>query len=507
VAATLVGAAIVVVAVAACSSPTREADLPSTQPGVTAAPRTTLAESATPGADDPTTAPSRRSPIADVAPLDWVPCDGGLRCSTLEVPLDHGRPDAATIELAVVGRAASSGAAQGIVVVNPGGPGGSGSRLLAAGYRLPGDLSAEFDLVSWDPRGVAPSTAVRCGDSEATRQWLTTDPVPVDDIGRRELADAARAMARHCDDTDGELLHHLSSADTVEDLHRLVLALGEPVHYLGLSYGTLVGQLHLEAHPGDLRSVVLDGVVAPDADLEALLSAQAEGFEAALDTLADRCASGALRCPHPEPTARFDALARQVASASVTDGGGRSLGSAELHTAVLFGLYDDRLWPGMLSALEAGLAGDPGPLLELADTYHSLADYATYAAVICTDLAPPDEDGFRAFADRLAARHPRFGTVLAHELLPCAFWPANADRQPGPAGATTVPTVLLSVRGDPATPVSLADSVADQLGVPHVVLDGDRHGAVGRDPCADAWLARMLLDPDDPTPTEVACGR
>ena len=97
-------------------------------------------------------------------PLDWVDCDlpRNGRCASLEVPLDWDDPEGPTIRLRL-GRVLAEGNRIGSLLVNPGGPGGSGLEFLSYDPVSP-DLADRFDLVSWDPRGVGDSTAVQCGD-------------------------------------------------------------------------------------------------------------------------------------------------------------------------------------------------------------------------------------------------------------------------------------------------------------------------------------------------------
>ena len=58
--------------------------------------------------------------------LRWSSCSGG-QCAQLTVPVDYANPSGATIELALLKVPASSASDRvGSLVVNPGGPGGSG---------------------------------------------------------------------------------------------------------------------------------------------------------------------------------------------------------------------------------------------------------------------------------------------------------------------------------------------------------------------------------------------
>ena len=116
---------------------------------------------------------------AEAAPrqprVSWSPCykEFGLpfECGTVQVPLDHDQPGGAAISIAMVRLPAAVPALRiGSLFFNPGGPGGSGVNLIL-GFApfVPAELRASFDLVGFDPRGIARSTALRCFGNQ--RQW------------------------------------------------------------------------------------------------------------------------------------------------------------------------------------------------------------------------------------------------------------------------------------------------------------------------------------------------
>src|SRR5579871_5789444 len=68
--------------------------------------------------------------------LTWKPC-GHVQCATLSVPLDWQHPAGTHITLALA-RLPSRSAHAGVLLTNPGGPGGSGIEFMA-------DASQVFD--------------------------------------------------------------------------------------------------------------------------------------------------------------------------------------------------------------------------------------------------------------------------------------------------------------------------------------------------------------------------
>lgn len=127
-------------------------------------------------------------------PLSWSDC-GQLQCATLVVPLDWSKPEGDTLNLAV-SRRPSSGRSQGSVLVNPGGPGGSGVETVEWVFQEPAfdELNDRFDVVGWDPRGTNSSDSVSCDDS--VDDFRALDPSPDDAAETKALNDTAQQIGR-----------------------------------------------------------------------------------------------------------------------------------------------------------------------------------------------------------------------------------------------------------------------------------------------------------------------
>ena len=60
----------------------------------------------------------------------------------------------------------------------------------------------------------------------------------------------------------GDLLSHITTADTARDLDALRKAVGDrQLTYVGLSYGSMIGQTYANLFPGRVRAMMLDGIV------------------------------------------------------------------------------------------------------------------------------------------------------------------------------------------------------------------------------------------------------
>lgn len=154
-----------------------------------------------------------------------------LQCARVRVPLDWARPTGAKISLALIRHLASS------MFVNPGGPGQSGVKLVRDGGS---DFDAwgggRFDVVGWDPRGTNASDPVRCFTSEASQaQFWRGVQIPTTPAESRAYERKTIALARRCGRVSGELLAHISTADTARDLDYLRQLVGDHrLTYVGL---------------------------------------------------------------------------------------------------------------------------------------------------------------------------------------------------------------------------------------------------------------------------------
>lgn len=277
----------------------------------------------------PDAGPAAQPPTADPEPvrpteeplestIDWQPCGDRFECATLEVPLDYAQPDVATVPLALIRLPAPPAARRiGSLVVNPGGPGGSGVEFVrqAAIDTIPAELRARFDIVGFDPRGVGASGGIDCGREPVDRFAATPTQ------GVAEVMSAAQGLAVACAAQAGDLLGHMSTAHVVEDLERLRAALGDRrLTYVGYSYGTLIGAMYADRYPKRVRALVLDGAVDPSQDVAARSRDKAAATEQALANFLQWCRADD-RCPlhqaGPDPAAVFDTVQATLAAGSV----------------------------------------------------------------------------------------------------------------------------------------------------------------------------------------------
>nr|WP_272818751.1 alpha/beta hydrolase [Mycolicibacterium rhodesiae] len=447
-------------------------------------------------------------------PVVWSPCrTAGAECGEVEVPVDYAESGGTVARLALI-RFPATGQKIGSLVVNPGGPGGSGvEAAIKLVKTLPPDVRQRFDFVGFDPRGVGASIpALRC-NSDADDDAARTDPqVDYSAMGVAHIEDTRKQFAQRCVDKMGtEFLANIGTVNVARDLDRIRVALGdEKLNFLGYSYGTDIGSTYAEAYPDKVRAMVLDGAVDPDADPIQSSIDQAAAFQKAFDDFVGDCV-GDGGCPlGADPAKAVDVYHRLVdplVAAPARTEDPRGLGYSDAITGTVMALYSPTMWSTLSYGLDELAQGDGDILLKLADAYLGRDSDGHYAntndvqnAVNCVD-APPNTDRAKAVDKdrqlRQVAPFGSYGQFTGNAPLDvCAFWPVPPSSGPHSVSAPGLPSVLVvSTTGDPATPYQAGVELAKELGGSLLTYDGTQHTAVFRDqPCVDAYAAAYLID-------------
>ena len=144
--------------------------------------------------------------------IAWTDCGGGFQCGTLQVPLDYTKPDGRKISLALLRKPTTQQTGRiGSLLMNPGGPGESGIDFLRGDVSSLRNLNSRFDLVTWDPRGVAGSTPVTCLDSAELDAYLALDSVLDDPQEKQAAIQAYKDFSAGCQRRSGDLLPFMDS--------------------------------------------------------------------------------------------------------------------------------------------------------------------------------------------------------------------------------------------------------------------------------------------------------
>ncbi len=463
------------------------------------------------------------------SPVQWVPCatapsdesriPAGAECGLLSVPVDYDQPDGDVAQIAMI-RIKATGAKISSLVINPGGPGESGVQAAAAlAPTLPQSVRERFDLVGFDPRGVASSTPAVWCNSDADNDRLRADPqVDYSPEGVAHIERETKDFIQRCVDKMGkEFLANVGTANVVKDLDAIRGALGdEKLTYLGYSYGTRIGASYAEAFPQNVRAMILDGAVDPNADpIEADIR-QAAAFQQAFNDFAADCAKEPT-CPlGTDPAKAVDVYRSMVDPlvenpAKTKDPRGLSYSDAIIGT--ILPLYSPNLWRHLTSGLTELKDGTGDTMLTLADLYMGRDAEGRYnnstdvrVAVNCVDQPPVTDRAAIIEEDRRVrevAPFMNYGEFTGHAPLgTCAFWPVPPTTEPHEISVSGLPPILVvSTTNDPATPYQAGVDLARQLGGTLLTFEGTQHTVVFQgETCVDDIAAKYLIDLTVPPP-------
>jgi pimeloyl-ACP methyl ester carboxylesterase len=463
------------------------------------------------------------------APVQWSTCKAsssddtkipaGGECGMLAVPVDYSKPDGDVAQLAMI-RFKATGSKIGSLIINPGGPGESGVQAAASIVgALPKSVRERFDLVGFDPRGVGASTPAVWCNSDADNDRLRADPqVDYSPAGVAHIESETKDFVQRCVDKMGkDFLESVGTASVVKDLDAMRIALGDKqLTYLGYSYGTRIGSAYAEAYPQNVRAMILDGAVDPNADPVEADIRQAAAFQTAFDNYAADCAK-APSCPlGTDPTKAVDVYHDMVdplvnKPAPTQDPRGLSYGDAIVGT--ILPLYSPNLWRHLTQGLAELKRGDGDTMLALADLYMGRDNNGHYnnstdvrVAVNCVD-EPPVTDRNKVIDEdrrsRVAAPFMSYGQFTGDApLSTCAFWPVPPTSHPHPISVSGLPPILVvSTTNDPATPYQAGVDLARELGGSLLTFDGTQHTVVFQgNTCVDDIAAKYLVDITVPPP-------
>ena len=442
----------------------------------------------------------------------WRSCDHGFQCARLLVPFDYRRPAWRRFSLPVIKLPASDPAHRiGSLVINPGGPGGSGvSYAREARSVVSAAVRARFDVVGFDPRGVGGSVpAVHCLTGPQLDKYFATSDDPVTKAQIATVVAQAKLFVRGCEQHSGALLPYVGTRNAARDMDVLRAALGEAkLTYLGKSYGTYLGAWYAQLFPSHIRALVLDGAVDPHESAFSMNVVQAQGFEVALRSFTANCLRQPA-CPLGKGTVRagitrLQGLLNQAASRPlISQIPGQPANAPMLLGGVESALYSKSFWQYLSVGLTRAFAGNGTLLVALADAllergptgrYTNLMDANT--AVNCIDRPwPRSLAAWSAAAVSAAKAAPQFGAADMWGSLPCAYWPVPGAPQVPLRAAGAPPILVVGTTRDPATPYRWAQALARSL-KSGVLLgrNGDGHTAyLSGSSCVDTAVDRYLI--------------
>jgi pimeloyl-ACP methyl ester carboxylesterase len=445
----------------------------------------------------------------------------GWTCAKIAVPLDYSDPGKGSTYIMATRKAATGSAGQrlGSLLLNPGGPGGAGIAYAQDPSVVTKAVSARYDIVGFDPRGVGQSDPVRClsDNTAAMDEFVSSDPMPRTDAEVAEVVKESQAVGKACEAKSARLLPYVGTPNAARDMDVLRAVVGdEKLNYLGKSYGTYLGAVYAGEFPQRVGRFVLDGAIDPTLTSKQMNIAQAQGFEKLLREFAADCTTHA-GCPlGTDPKTAVDKLMTFLQGLQShplpTGDGNRTVDFALGLTAVLQVMYVPQYWGDLRDALTTAMAGDGSRLLQWADLYNDRTNGAydnqtdANIAINCLDRPDPDAQSAqqiqsKEIADYKAAS-PLLGEMLAWADLACATWPVKPQSQPGPiTAAGSNPILVVGTKDDPATPYPWAVGLAKQLENGHLLtFNGSGHTAYTRGSrCIDNAVDAYLLQGTVPT--------
>jgi pimeloyl-ACP methyl ester carboxylesterase len=463
------------------------------------------------------------------SPIQWGPCPStnpmvpipaDAECGKLSVPVDYSKPDGDVAQLAMI-RIKATGDKIGSLVINPGGPGESGVESAASLVStMPTSVRERFDLVGFDPRGVAESTPAVWCNSDEDNDRLRADPqVDYSPEGIAHINHETEAFVQRCLDKSGkEFLANVGTASVVKDLDRIRAAVGDDkLTYLGFSYGTRIGGAYAEEFPQNVRALALDGAIDPNADPIEEDLRQTAAFQKAFDDYAADCAKDP-SCPlgtdPAKATAVYKSMVEPLVDRPAETQDRRGLAYSDAIVGTILPLYSPSIWPRLTEGLTELKNGRGDMLLRLADLYmHRDINTGHYdnatdvrVAVNCVDSPAVTDQAKLVEKDRRArelAPFMNYGEFTG--LAPrdtCSYWPVPPTTQPHEISVKGLPpTLVISTTNDPATPYQAGVDLAKQLGGTLVTFDGTQHTvAFQGNACIDDIVATYLIDVKVPAP-------
>jgi pimeloyl-ACP methyl ester carboxylesterase len=440
--------------------------------------------------------------------IKWRSCEDYFQCATYKVPIDYSKLSEGTFEISILKYEAGQAKNRlGSLVINPGGPGASGvDYAYEAASVLSDEISARYDIVGFDPRGVSRSAPIKCLNDEETDYQYASDGTPSNDGEYTQLVMDAKRYAQKCIDRTKHIASY-TTANTARDMDILRAVLGDKkLNYLGKSYGTYLGTIYAELFPDNVGRFVLDGAIDPNMSAHEQNLIQAQGFDRALAAFITDCLT-LKDCPltGPQETATEEVidLFNKVDTQPLTNKVGRKATQSLVVLGTAAALYDNTQgWPLLRTAFKEAKTGNGYMFLELSDMYTQRTAKGKYTGnegdasmvIDCLDLPDRQSDQqLKAEADIFKEQAPIFGPYLAYGGITCRYLPKVKSEKI--TKISTTPIIIIGTLRDPATPYQWAQALNKVLtGSILITLDADGHTGHNRgSTCVDNAIDNFYL--------------
>ena len=451
--------------------------------------------------------------------LAWEDCYEDFQCSMLDVPINYSDLTVGTFEISVLRYLAADQKNRiGSLIINPGGPGSSGvNYAYNAEYIFSPDITDRYDIVGFDPRGVAESAPISCLSDREIDANYAADGKPDNATELAETIKETKKYAEKCLDQN-EYLTSYGTANAARDMDVLREALGDTkLNYMGKSYGTFMGALYAQLFPDKIGRVVLDGAVDPTISPYEQVLTQAESFDNALTDFLQECSKNK-NCSLPtdvdEARTSIISLLASVAKKPIplqnSSKDKRELTETLLTLGIAAAFYDsEEGWPKLRTAFRDIKSGYGDEFIKLADQYSGRLKDGTYrsnefdsgAIIDCLDFSDTRTVAeITNDAKKISQLAPIFGPYLGYSGLTCQYLPKSK-----PVTITSIttnaPIMIIGTTRDPATPYQWAIALQKIITNSQLLtLVGDGHtghnrGSACIDNAVDNFYLKGVLPP------------
>ena len=472
---------------------------------------------------------SQQSPAAQSspAPLRWEPCQDvqKTQCAALQVPIDPAKPDGATFALRIARvPALDPNRKKGVLILLPGGPGAGIVQMIGGNGRKEqhiDELRNDYDVVTFDPRGIGESSPVRCSP-EALPSPVPPTGAALTEDQFKSVADSNAGFFKTCYELTGELFRHLSAMDTAADIERMraALAPNQGLIAYGGSYGSHYGQAYLEKYPGRVKAMVIDAIVDHSVDLPTLAARNVASVNDSFERFAQWCKNDRSCAMHGQDAgAIYDSVTAKMPQTRILISQFLSAGTDPNFGWRAIAKMMADVNRGDSSALKSlSGAGEAAMVSTSEDPKLKAGKSGLFSGVFCADYGPQnDYNALSATAKSLTEEAPRFvwkfwdAYPIAHASLgvpDCAGWPWPAINPPHTLAVGAHPNVMVANPAyDPATPLVNALSVWLQIPQARLLIaDVDGHQTWILSHCAFEAERRFLADPSS-TQRTTLCGK
>lgn len=448
--------------------------------------------------------------------LSWTACPDNARhrCTTMQVPVDYTKPAGDRFTLALRKAPATDPSKRlGSLVINPGGPGGSGVEYAQyASFVFSPAVRAAYDVVGFDPRGIGASSPVRCLSNSDMDLLFSADPTPDTAAERSTLLADVDGVTKRCAARGGVRAMHMSTTEVARDMDVMRVLLGDrKLNFFGGSYGTFLGAIYADTFPEKVGRMVLDSALSPNQTELQEMTYDIQGFESSIDAFIGWCVARS-DCALGSDKSRarqkivdlLDAVDKKGLKTSKP--GLTTIGEGWVGFSIFMCLYSDTSWPTLnqglaqafggrgdillakgMSVVERGITGDYAP-----STY-----LQAMIPVRCADWPrATTAPSLAAEQKKAQAAHPLWARMTGELYDNCRTWPTPGRTPKGTTLAQGAgPILVIGNERDPATPIGGTKQLAKDLASGVLLTsDHDGHGTYyAGNSCVDSAVDGYLL--------------